>query len=358
MRKILFGGGFDPFHLGHIHIAEAAHQQIGGDVIFLPTPISVWKKESAPIEDKIKMIELSIEGKPYFSIDLFEVNSKKETNYSIDTVRYFKKKYPNDEIYYLIGGDQVNKFHLWKEADELAKLARIVYFSRPNIILDSGNIEKFNMLAIKGEMVDVSSTDIREFKSLDLDPKVLDYILDNHLYFVKRIAEYIDEKRLSHSIEVAKLAYKIAKHHNLENPEKYLMAGLLHDVGKNAKDKKAIMEQYFPEHIDMDPILYHQFIGALIAEKDFGVKDQELLEAIKYHATGNDNMSMLGMVLYASDKIEPTRGYDSSDLIAAMIDNPIKEGFKIVLKANKEFLLEKGANINDSLTSKCFKKYL
>ena len=358
MRKILFGGGFDPIHLGHIHIAEEAHNQIGGEVIFLPTPISVWKNESAPIKDKIKMIELSIEGKPYFSIDLFEVNSQKDANYSIDTVRYFKKKYPNDELYYLIGGDQVNKFHLWKEAEELAKLARIVYFSRPNVVLDSGNIKKFHMIAIKGEMVDISSTDIRELKSLELAPNVLDYILDNHLYFVKRIGEYIDEKRLSHSIEVAKLAYKIAKHHHLDHPEKYLMAGLLHDVGKNTKDKKELMEQYFPEFLDIDPILYHQFIGALIAEKDFGVKDQELLEAIKYHATGNDNMSILGMILYASDKIEPTRGYDSSDLIDAMMNNPIEKGFKIVLKANKEFLLEKGANINDYLTSKCFNHYL
>ena len=70
MRKILFGGGFDPIHLGHIHIAEKAHQQLGGDVIFLPTPISVWKNESRL--SKIKSEWLSYPSKEnHISVSIY-----------------------------------------------------------------------------------------------------------------------------------------------------------------------------------------------------------------------------------------------------------------------------------------------
>ena len=358
MRKILYGGSFDPIHLGHLHMAELAHQQLDADVIFVPAPISVWKKESAPIEDKIKMIELSIKDKPYFSIDLFEVNSQKETNYSIDTASHFVKEYPNDVFYYLIGADQVNEFHRWKKADELAKIVQIVYFERPNYPVDSGNVEKYHMKKISGDVKDVSSSDIREFKSLEVTDDVLDYILNNHLYVVKKVDTFFDDHRGNHSIEVAKLAYKIAKKHNLEHPEDALIAGLLHDIGKTIPETKQIMVDFYPEYKDLPLFAYHQFVGEYIAKTKFGVKNEEILAAIKFHATGNEKMGTLAKIVYAADKIEPTRKYDSSELIAAMMDKPIDEGFKIVLKANKEFLEMANKCTENPLTSKCFEYYL
>jgi nicotinate-nucleotide adenylyltransferase len=83
MKLIIFGGAFDPIHIGHLNMAEEAHKQLGADVFFVLAPISVWKETSAPIEDKINMINLSIKDKPYFHLDLFEINSGKNTNYSI-----------------------------------------------------------------------------------------------------------------------------------------------------------------------------------------------------------------------------------------------------------------------------------
>ena len=124
MNKILFGGSFDPIHLGHINMALQASKQLDADVIFLPAKVAVWKENSIGISHKINMLELAIKDYPRFHIDLYEVEKGEDTNYSIDTVRYFVNKYPNDKFFYLIGADQVNLFHLWKEAEELSNIVK------------------------------------------------------------------------------------------------------------------------------------------------------------------------------------------------------------------------------------------
>ncbi len=356
MNKILFGGAFNPIHLGHLHMAELASKQLNAQVIFIPSKLSIWKNESIDISHRVEMVELSIKDNPSFSIDLYEVNNDKEQTYSIETVRYFVNKYPNDKFYFLIGTDQVNKFHMWREAEEISKLVQLIYYSRPNLPLEEENIQKYHMLKISGEMMDLSSTDIRTLKSLQLANGVFDYILTNNLYFVPVIRSYIGEKRYNHSVQVAKLAYEIAKSNNLPRPDRALIAGLLHDIGKEI-DQKAIMEECYKDYLDLPRFAFHQFAGEYIAKKEFEVVDEEILEAIKFHATGNEKMSLLARIIYAADKIEPTRGFDSKDLIAEMMENAEK-GFVTVLKANKEFLQENRGDINNRLTSKCFDYYL
>ena len=82
------------------------------DDFFIPARISVWKNDSAPIEDKIRMIELAIEGEERMHLSRFEADSDKDINYSIDTVKYFKNEHQDSTLYFLIGTDQVNEFHV------------------------------------------------------------------------------------------------------------------------------------------------------------------------------------------------------------------------------------------------------
>ena len=168
MNKIIFGGAFDPIHNGHINMAKNAMKALNGEVLFVPARISVWKENSAPIKDKIAMLELAIKGINGFSIEKYEIESTKEINYSIDTIRYLKEKYPNDQLYLLIGTDQVNEFHRWKDAKEIAKLVKIVYFPRPGYIINH-NVKEFDMTEIRnGELYDTSSTKIRRLQSIDI----------------------------------------------------------------------------------------------------------------------------------------------------------------------------------------------
>ena len=357
MNKILFGGSFDPIHLGHINMAEQASKQLDADVIFLPSKVAVWKSDSTDITHKVNMINLAIREHPRFHIDLYEVEKGEEQNYSIDTVRYFVNKYPEDTFYYLIGTDHVNAFHKWKEAEELSKLAHIIFFARPDYVLDEENVKKYGMIQIEGVPQGISSTDIRSLKSLQVDEAVLDYIMLAELYFVPKIRSFISPRRYLHSCNVADLAYEIAKANNLERPDRAYIAGILHDIGKHKENDSTIMVEHYKEYIDYPAMIKHQFIGEYLAKTEFGVVDEEILEAIKYHTTGKDNMCALAKIIYAADKIEPGRGYDSSEYIRAMMEDGEK-GFITVLKANVEFFEEKGIDYNNPLTSKCIKYYL
>ena len=357
MNKILFGGSFDPIHLGHINMAEQASKQLDADVIFLPSKVAVWKNDSTDINHKVNMIELAIRNYPRFHVDLYEVEKGEEQNYSIDTVRYFVNKYPEDTFYYLIGTDHVNAFHKWKEAEELSKLAKIIFFARPDYQLDEENVKKYHMIQIEGIPQDISSTDIRSLKSLQLDEAVLDYIMLAELYFVPKIRSFVSSKRYLHSCNVADLAYEIAKANNIERPDKAYIAGLLHDIGKHKEHETSIMVEHYKEYLDYPELIKHQFIGEYLAKEEFGIVDEDILEAIKYHTTGKPNMCTLAKIIYAADKIEPGRGFDSSDLIAAMMEN-VDKGFVTVLKANVEYFESKQINYNNELTSKCIEYYL
>ena len=81
MNKILFGGAFDPIHNGHLNMAENAKKALDGEIILVPARISVWKENSAPVADKIAMIELAIEDKKSFSIEKYEIDNKQDITY-------------------------------------------------------------------------------------------------------------------------------------------------------------------------------------------------------------------------------------------------------------------------------------
>lgn len=356
---VLFGGAFDPIHNGHINMAKEASHQLDADIFFIPARISVWKSESAPIEDKIKMVELAIKDYPRFHLSRYEADSTEGTNYSIETVEFFKNQYPDCQLYYLIGTDHVNSFHKWKDAKRLSEISKIAFFRRPGMELDENNIKEFKMVEIKGKLTDEASTEIRSLKSLDTPDPVIEYIIDHRLYFMERIASYMNEKRLVHVISTAKLSYEIALANRLKDAKKALVAALLHDIGKEMPmtDQREIMAVYFKEYINYPPVIYHQFVGAYLAEKDFGITDPVILDAIKYHTTANSNMSDVAIIVHCADKIEPTRGFDSTELVNGL-KSSLTNGFVEVLKSNIEYYENRNIDYGNDLQMACLNQYL
>ncbi|MEA5061589.1 MAG: nicotinate-nucleotide adenylyltransferase [Erysipelotrichaceae bacterium] len=358
MRNIiLFGGSFDPIHNGHLNMAKIAVDKLKAqNVIFIPNGVSVWKEKETIPEDKYQMIQLAIKGFKNLKVSRFELNRK--DNYTIYTVRHFKEVYPLDNLYFLIGADQVNEFHRWKEAEEISKLVRIVYFKRSNVLLSQENIKKYNMQAVEGPEFDVSSTDVRKLQNIDIPMAVIEYIQDHNLYFMKTINGFIDGKRLEHSKSVAMLAYRIAIANGINRPWRAYIAGLLHDIGKNVdEDEKKRIEKEYKAYLPLSDKLYHQFYSAEIAANVFHITDEDIIEAIKYHATGCKNMNPLAMIVYASDKIDPKRGYDSQSMIDGMLAD-YKNGFINVLEENKRHLVLKNKDIDNKLTKECMSQYL
>lgn len=362
---IIFGGSFDPIHNGHIKMASVASLQYGADVVFVPSKTPRWKEVSESIDDRLNMLKIAIKEclSSSFYIDDYEINSRVgEINYSIDTVRYFKTKYPNKRLYFLIGGDQVNKFHNWKEAMDIATLTKIIFFRRKGETINEENVFTYHMEEIKGHDIDnISSTNIRNLQQISIPLGVRQYIEEHRLYYVKRMEKYISNERLKHSIQVANLAYLIAAKNALADKDKAYVAGLLHDIGKlyplNKDKELEFMKKHYPQYLDLPEFSYHQFIGVEIARQEFKIDDAKILQAIEFHSTGRANMGPLDMIVYSADKIEPTRGFDSTWLIKSCYRNYV-QGFIDTVTDNKKYLLAHNKDIRNKLTDECFKMYI
>jgi nicotinate-nucleotide adenylyltransferase len=133
MKIALFGGSFDPVHLGHLLVAQAASEEIGLDcVFFIPAATSPFKAaaQAAPAGERLRMLRLALAGKTYCQVDDQEIR-RGGISYSIETIRNYLQAYPDAELFYLIGADQAPHLHLWREAGEVARLVEFVVVPRP-----------------------------------------------------------------------------------------------------------------------------------------------------------------------------------------------------------------------------------
>src|SRR4051794_21178503 len=124
----LFGGSFDPIHLGHLLVAQAAREELGlSRLCFIPACQSPFKPENkpSPPAERLRLLRLALAGKEWCEIDEQEVR-RGGISYSVDTVRGYAKRFAGDKLYYLIGADNVPQLPKWREAAELARLADFV----------------------------------------------------------------------------------------------------------------------------------------------------------------------------------------------------------------------------------------
>jgi len=134
MKRIgLLGGSFDPVHLGHLLVAQAALEELGLDrLFFIPAAQSPFKPDTKPIpaNERLRLLRLALAGKTSCEIDEQELN-RGGVSYTIDTVRDYSRRFPEVELFYLIGADNVSQLPKWREAGELARLAEFVAIPRP-----------------------------------------------------------------------------------------------------------------------------------------------------------------------------------------------------------------------------------
>ena len=163
MKRIgLFGGSFDPVHLGHLLVAQAACEELALDrLFFIPAAQSPFKPESqpAPAAIRLRMLRLALAGRPNYEIDSQEV-SRGGVSFSIDTVRDYARRFPQAELFYLIGADHVPTLPKWREAEALARLVQFVVIPRPGetpATLDS----PFRIRVLGGWPLKLSSSQVR-----------------------------------------------------------------------------------------------------------------------------------------------------------------------------------------------------
>jgi nicotinate-nucleotide adenylyltransferase len=162
-RLGLFGGSFDPVHLGHLLVAQAAREELALDrLFFIPAAQSPFKPERQPTaaKERLRMLRLALSGKEWCEIDEQELR-RGGVSYTIDTVRDYVARFPQAQFYYLIGTDHVSQLPKWREAEELARLLQFIIIPRPGQ-RESALPAPFRGTTLAGFPLGVSSSQIRE----------------------------------------------------------------------------------------------------------------------------------------------------------------------------------------------------
>lgn len=338
MRKkvALIGGSFDPIHEGHLAMARAALEQLGVDEVwFIPS-------SSTPLKDRpltsaahrLAMVKLACAQDPRFKISTVDLE-RNGTSYTVDTLKILTTRFPECDFTWIIGADQAAQFEKWKEPDTLMSLARFAAVARD---FQQPVNSKYTFDTIEMDSVPVSSTEIRQGNKLNYLPDdVLHYILDNELYLPFWVKARMSPHRFAHSASVARLCRQMAEAHGLDAHKAWL-AGMFHDVAKDMP--KSQMEKWMkainPAGLKEHQAVWHGYVGAEVARRIFKIEDPVIVNAIYNHVKGS-SYDPYAMIVFAADKLDPLRGYDSQGMTKACLHD-LYNGFMLVKRQNKEFL--------------------
>jgi len=131
----LFGGSFDPPHLGHLLVAQAAREELGlARLFFIPAAQSPFKPQGkpAPESERLRLLRLALAGREWCEVDEQELR-RGGTSYTVETLRDYARRFPQAQLFYLIGADHVAQLPKWRQAAELARLAEFVVIPRPGL---------------------------------------------------------------------------------------------------------------------------------------------------------------------------------------------------------------------------------
>lgn len=163
MKLGIFGGTFNPVHLGHLLIAEDAAEAFQLDrVVFIPsaTPPHKRPRVLAPAPQRMRMVKLAIQGNNRFTASDIEIR-RGGPSYSVETLRHLRGAMPRAQFYFIIGTDSLRELHKWKEASELVGLCEFICVTRPGERVARCRLRGARIHKLTGHPADVSSTDIR-----------------------------------------------------------------------------------------------------------------------------------------------------------------------------------------------------
>lgn len=163
MQRIgLYGGSFDPVHIGHLLVAQAACEEAGLErLFFIPAAQSPFKPETkpTPAAERLRMLRLAVAGKSNYEIDEQEIK-RGGVSYTIDTVSNYVRRFTDAKLFYLIGADHVPTLNKWRDAAKLATLVEFIAIPRPGQP-EAKFAPPFRGRTLKGFPVDVSASQIR-----------------------------------------------------------------------------------------------------------------------------------------------------------------------------------------------------
>lgn len=383
MKIGIYGGTFNPPHLGHLISARFALEALGLDwLLFVPAAIPPHKAlpaGSPQAQERLEMMQAAADSMLLpKKVSVSDLELRREgKSYTADTLRQLREQYPEDELWLLMGTDMFLTLQNWREPEVICSLAHLAAFARTQS--DTGE-----MLEIQGkylsdrfganvcviqlpQITPVSSTQLRELLargegSRYLPPAVYGYILRHRLYGTQADLTALSNdalracslsmvyaKRHAHILGVEEEAVRLAERWGAD-VELARRAGILHDCTKylSLEEHLAICEEYgiVPDELEREsPKLLHSKTGAALARNLYGQSD-EIYWAIYWHTTGKADMSLLEKVIYLADYIEPNRDFEGVEEMRRLCYEDLDAGLLMGLEMSVDDLNERGVPIH------------
>ena len=374
MKIGILGGSFHPIHNGHLEMARSARDALQLDTVLLMVDRIPPHKELAQGADsrqRFRMVQLACEDEQGFVASDWELNQS-GTSYTAMTLIHLADEHPKDELYFIMGSDMLRSLTTWYHPEIVCEKAHLVCICRAG--QDGGESEaaaqvkeRFGAdVTLLPPVRELSSTEIRnrlaQGRSIDglVPPTVEWYIYEQALYVSEELVnltasmkKVLKPHRFRHVIGVEITAVQLAE--NLgANGQKARLAALLHDCAKylSLEEQAALAKR---DGSDLDPqvdgMILHAPAGAALARERYGVTDEEVLEAIRYHTTGASDMTLLDEIIWAADIIEPSRDHPAVEkqrslLLSARDRLSFEKGLLLVFNDNIWYIQNSGWVLN------------
>ena len=330
---IIYGGSFDPPHRGHIELAAAALRQLRPAAFyFVPGFLTPFKEYSpAPYSGRLAMLRAALAAaglgdRAEVKISPFEAGRRRVV-YSWETVEHFRRLHPGAPLYFLMGSDCLAAFGSWRRPDFILANARLLVGLRPGHAPGRGG---YPFTRLSGRFPEADSPAIREQLFLGRRPARLqpavNYLIAKKGFYLGReralLKRLLTPARYDHSLHTAALAAALAPAAGVQ-PQKAALAALLHDCARDLAPAAlrrlclpaARRDAALRETLREAPVLAHAWAGAALAAEKFGVTDPEVLEAVKFHATGAPGMGTLARLVYLCDMANQGRAFREAGLV-------------------------------------------
>ena len=371
MQRIgIYGGAFNPPHLGHVRAAEYAVQALKLDkLLLIPSGTSPHKPlppGSPTAQQRLEMVRLWA-GEKMQPCDL-EI-ARGGTSYTYETVQQLKAQYPDDELILCMGTDMFLSFHTWVQPQTILENASLAVFYRG----DKGEIGDIaarkaeyeaagrKVYLVENPVTEISSTQLRRMLVFGcaapfLNKDVLQYINDNGLYGVGDdyknlpieeletvVVNLLNPNRVKHVLGCRDTAADMARVWGADETDA-ARAGLLHDITKalDGPLQLTLCREYgkvLDEFSENNPKTLHALTGSMVAERIFG-ENEAVVAAIESHTTGKPAMNTLEKIIYVADYMEPNRDFPGVEELRRLaytdLDGALKLGLEMTLAVLRE----------------------
>ena len=369
MRIALYGGTFNPPHMGHILAARSAVQELCPDrLLMIPTAVPPHKERepgSPPDAERLRLLELLAGDEAKIEVSDIELR-RGGLSYTADTISELLELYPGAELFVLMGTDMLESFEKWYEFRYILDNAVLAVFAR-----DGGERGKIERLAeslktrfgarvkvIPHEPLAISSTELRELLRRRGGTEFLNgaayaHIIKNRLYDARpelgwlreQARPYLKASRQPHVDGCRDEAVRLAKRWGWD-ADAAAEAAILHDITKKcSRDEQLLLCAKYAIMTDdaerENEKLLHAKTGAEIARYEFGVPD-EIYGAILWHTTGRADMTLLEQIIYIADYIEPTRDFDGVEELRRLAYEKLESAMELGLRMSIEDLRARG----------------